>query len=501
VPGVTGIEVHPSHFSPDGDGQSDETEVVFTPTGAAATVTVDVDVIRISDGMPFGTLISGEIRSAGVEIRQAWAPGTIGDDRYRFVIQVTEGTETASASADVEADSTPPAVSFGLVGPSPFDPAAAPLFADVQVVSDSTTITTVTVRQLTAVIDSLGTVAGADSVTIEWDGKNAGGVLVVSGTYDLRAEARDLAGNTDTASRSITVDRLAPTLDIDSPDTTQTASFPVSIRGRAIDEDAVARVEASFDSSQTFVLADSASSSGSIVTFRVDVADGAPLPGFRRVVLRALDVYGHATVDSVVVAYDTALPVPISSTLVDADGIVADGDSLEIGTLWNLTGLDITVDFGELDDGWSDGREAATEVTGGAYYVLYEVTSTNGVQAGYHDVIITGSTGIVAGRDTVQVFLADRHGEDLVAVDRNRFDPLAGETVRISAESGDANVSVEVYDLAGRRVRLLSGAGFVEWDGRNGDGEAAASSVYLLRVEVDGEEETRKVAVARGGSR
>ncbi|MGQ0722835.1 MAG: hypothetical protein ACT4PE_14890 [Candidatus Eiseniibacteriota bacterium] len=498
---MTGIEVHPSHFSPDGDGQNDETEVIFTPTGAATSVTVDVDVMRIFDGMPFGTLISGEVRPAGVEIRQTWAPGAIGDDRYRFVIQVTEGTETASASADVEADSTPPMVSFGLVGPSPFDPEAAPLFADVEVISDSTTITTVSVRQLTASIDSLGTVAGADTATVEWDGKNTAGVLVASGTYELRADARDLAGNTDTASRSITVDRLAPTLTVDSPDTVQTASFPVSIRGRAIDEDAVARVEASFDSSQTFVLADSASSSGSIVTFRVDVDDGAPLPGFRRVVLRALDVYGHATVDSVVVAYDTVLPVPISSTLVDADGVVADGDSLEIGTLWNLTGLDITVDFGELDDGWSVGREVATEVAAGAYYVLYEVTSTNGVRAGSHDVIITGSTGIVAGRDTVQVFLADRHGEDLVAVDRNRFDPLAGEAVRISAESDDANVSVEVYDLAGRRVRLLSGAGFVEWDGRNGDGEAAASSVYLLRVKVDGEEETRKVAVTRGGVR
>jgi hypothetical protein len=297
------------------------------------------------------------------------------------------------------------------------------------------------------------------------------------------------------------VDRLAPTFDLDSPDTVQTASFPVSIRGRAIDEDAVARVEASFDSSQTFVLADSASSPGAIVTFRVDVADVAPMPGFRRVVLRALDVYGHATADSVVVAYDTVLPVPISSTLVDADGVVADGDSLEIGTLWNLTGLAISVDFGDLDDGWTDGREAATEVTGGAYYVLYEVTPTNGASPGYHDVIITGSTGIVAGKDTLQVFLEDRHGADLVAVDRNRFDPLSGETVRISAESGEANVSVEVFDLSGRRVRRLVGIGFVEWDGRNGDGQAAASSVYLLQVKVDGEEETRKVAVTRGSSR
>lgn len=500
-PGVNGIEVHPSYFSPNGDGLNDATEVVFTPTGASATVTVDVTVERASDGAPFGTLLAGEDRPAGVEIRASWAPGPIADDRYRFVIRVTEGTESASATADVQADSTPPSVAFGLVGPSPFDPNAGPLFADVQVISDSTTVTRVTARLNGAAVDTLGVVVGADSTTLEWDGKGPAGAVVASGQYELRAEARDPAGNAATANRSVTVDKDSPAFTLDSPDTIQTALFPVSIRGRVIDDDAVNSVEASFDSSQTFAVADSLSSPAALVTFRIDVADPAPSPGFRRVVLRARDVFGHAAAESVVVAYDTVFPTPISSTLVDDDGIVADGDSLEIGTLWNLTGLTISVDFSDLDDGWIRDRETSTEVTGGAYSVRYAVTPTNGRAAGVRDVIITGSTGIIAGKDTVQVHLADRHEADLVSVDRNRFDPLAGETVRVSAEDSDADVTVEIFDLGGRRVRRLTGIGFVEWDGRNGEGDAAASSVYLLQVKVDGEEETRKVAVTRGGSR
>ena len=44
-----------------------------------------------------------------------------------------------------------------------------------------------------------------------------------------------------------------------------------------------------------------------------------------------------------------------------------------------------------------------------------------------------------------------------------------------------------------------SSSGFVEWDGRDDEGRAVASGVYLLRATVDGDEEIRKVAVLRGG--
>ncbi len=52
----------------------------------------------------------------------------------------------------------------------------------------------------------------------------------------------------------------------------------------------------------------------------------------------------------------------------------------------------------------------------------------------------------------------------------------------------DAEVSVEIYDLQGRRVRSIlnanayAGHHSVRWDGRNGDGQMVAAGVYLARV-------------------
>lgn len=57
--------------------------------------------------------------------------------------------------------------------------------------------------------------------------------------------------------------------------------------------------------------------------------------------------------------------------------------------------------------------------------------------------------------------------------------------------SHSADISVEVYNLAGRKVRTLhserGGAGrYAErWDGKNGDGDLVSPGIYLVRVKVD----------------
>lgn len=64
-------------------------------------------------------------------------------------------------------------------------------------------------------------------------------------------------------------------------------------------------------------------------------------------------------------------------------------------------------------------------------------------------------------------------------------------------------VTVEVYDLLGRRVRVLvderqkAGLHQVRWNGRGGSGSPAASGVYLLRVKAAGTARSRKVTLVR----
>ncbi len=65
------------------------------------------------------------------------------------------------------------------------------------------------------------------------------------------------------------------------------------------------------------------------------------------------------------------------------------------------------------------------------------------------------------------------------------------------------DVRAAVYDVAGRRVRMLAtglqGAGPHElsWDGRDGAGRCSSSGLYFYRVQLDGRTESRKVVLAQ----
>jgi hypothetical protein len=123
----------------------------------------------------------------------------------------------------------------------------------------------------------------------------------------------------------------------------------------------------------------------------------------------------------------------------------------------------------------------------------------NSIASGTKRIAITASTGIVAVVDSVSVQLVSEgpRAQELVAVNRNRFDPDSGEHVTIAAASSSAQVNVEIYDLSGERVRRLEGRGFVDWDGRGEGGVVCGSGVYFLRVEANGGTEVRRVAILR----
>jgi ligand-binding sensor domain-containing protein len=82
--------------------------------------------------------------------------------------------------------------------------------------------------------------------------------------------------------------------------------------------------------------------------------------------------------------------------------------------------------------------------------------------------------------------------------------PFARET-RISYElRNDSPVTVAVYDVAGRLVRVLEskshrgrGAHEVAWDGRDGAGRGVAPGVYFVSVRAGGRASTGKVVVVR----
>jgi hypothetical protein len=97
--------------------------------------------------------------------------------------------------------------------------------------------------------------------------------------------------------------------------------------------------------------------------------------------------------------------------------------------------------------------------------------------------------GLAAGAPIARLSLA-----------QNSPNPFAEETaIRFSVPAPERPVTLRIFDVAGREIArpvdgaLLLGERRVVWDGRDGEGRIVPSGVYFYRLEVDGEELSRKL--------
>jgi hypothetical protein len=83
----------------------------------------------------------------------------------------------------------------------------------------------------------------------------------------------------------------------------------------------------------------------------------------------------------------------------------------------------------------------------------------------------------------------------------NPFNPST--VIPFNVPRGGGIVTMDVYDVVGRRVRMLrngvaaEGRHEVSWDGRNDRGQRVASGVYLVRMRANSVEQVRKVVLAK----
>ncbi|HET9885929.1 MAG TPA: FlgD immunoglobulin-like domain containing protein, partial [bacterium] len=389
------------------------------------------------------------------------------------------------------------------IQPNPFDPGAPPpdnlltVFFTVST-TDSSTLTDVIVRQGTTVEDSLGSAADAGMHSLTWDGNRAAGTAAPSGVYEIVAQARDLAGNANSVSQAFTVDRDAPEF-IFETDSLQTTSFPFVAHGEVTDDDRVVSMLVRFDPDSNFVAVDTLSAPADTVSYAVIIDDPDPEPGFRSFTLRALDDLGHATDQKFVLAYDTVLPVNVTSFLVDGSGPYHERDVVRIRTQWNPINVQVTGNFSDLDSRWLPGDEAVVNEGNGFFLVSYQLSRSNARPAGNRHVVIRASTGILAEKDSVTVSLAPAVFESEFRLDRNLLDPTTGDVVTMEAPEESDPLEVEIYNLTGARVRTLSGTGGVQWDGRTEEGAIAAAGTYFLRLQSKTLEEVRRLVVKKGG--
>jgi hypothetical protein len=152
------------------------------------------------------------------------------------------------------------------------------------------------------------------------------------------------------------------------------------------------------------------------------------------------------------------------------------------------------------DSAWDSGSEPfsfSTWALANGEHVI-EVRSVNSVG----NVSVAADTITVDANPVVSVSEAapPPAPTGLVSARPNPFNPETWITYELGSAAG---VRVEVIDLTGARVRVLTegtrtaGRYEVRWDGSDQGGRPAASGVYFVRLLADGESDVRKLTLLR----
>jgi flagellar hook assembly protein FlgD len=96
--------------------------------------------------------------------------------------------------------------------------------------------------------------------------------------------------------------------------------------------------------------------------------------------------------------------------------------------------------------------------------------------------------------------MATQFANKLSPAQPNPFNPKT--TIKFSL-ANQGQVTIEIFDVAGRRVRTLvddvrgAGAHQAVWDGQNDSGHAVASGLYFARMETKGFSATEKLTLLK----
>ena len=138
------------------------------------------------------------------------------------------------------------------------------------------------------------------------------------------------------------------------------------------------------------------------------------------------------------------------------------------------------------------------------------MSPTKAAAAGPEIEVISASAAAAVRNDPVSLAAAimesvsvnDTTGAMDLEMDPHDPDVLSRKAAERNLVDEKAEASLEVYDIAGRRVATLVdetlrvGTYTETWDGRCDDGRKLSSGVYLYRITVDGESLTRKMVLS-----
>jgi hypothetical protein len=115
---------------------------------------------------------------------------------------------------------------------------------------------------------------------------------------------------------------------------------------------------------------------------------------------------------------------------------------------------------------------------------------------GYHTWEVWGFNGVVSAGDREE-------GGSRAHLGQNRPNPFGTQTDIQFDLPAATDVTLRVYDIAGRLVRTLAATRMVAgrysltWDGRNDQGKAVSSGVYFYRLDSEDYTESHRMVILR----
>jgi hypothetical protein len=122
----------------------------------------------------------------------------------------------------------------------------------------------------------------------------------------------------------------------------------------------------------------------------------------------------------------------------------------------------------------------------------------------------TANTSVTSNTVSIQPGFATPGAGNVFALDRNSFNPLAGESVSIIfsvSEDCPNGASVIIFNVAGQRVRTMKYTELISrgitytqlfvWDGRADDGKLVTTGIYYIKLTAGSFTDIRTVAVIK----
>lgn len=310
----------------DGAVTNDDTPTIGGTSEPGATVQV---VVKDANGATVQTL-DPMLDAAG-----NWSVDTsqLPEGTYTIEAQSTDAAGNSASASPVgfEVDVTPPALSITT-------PAQDALLGERNV--DVTGASEPNGEVVVEVLDVNGVVVDSQTVTADangdWSLQTNG---LANGTYTVRANAQDAAGNTSTVTQSFTVDSDEPLITIDSPVDASVTSAPKPDVSGSTDADAMVTVTITDDGGNVVeTLTPTVDAQGNwSVTPTQDLADGT-----YTIEATATRPNGKSSSASVSVSVDTVAPTTTISA--PGDGMVSNANQPEItGTSEPGATVDVTV--------------------------------------------------------------------------------------------------------------------------------------------------------------